>query len=46
MNKARLRMYNPNQNEEIRKQDMFGNRDGNEWDGKIVHDFEFSRVSI
>lgn len=38
MNREKLRMYNPNQNEEIRKRDMFGKQDANEWDGKIVHD--------
>lgn len=33
---SRFRMYNPNQNEEIRKRDMFGKVDGNEMKGKVA----------
>lgn len=36
MNNDGFRMYNPNQIEKIRKQDMFGKQDGKEYDGKFM----------
>lgn len=33
---SRFRMYNPNQNEEIRKRDMFGKVNGNGMKGKVA----------
>ncbi|XP_026319057.1 gustatory and odorant receptor 22 [Hyposmocoma kahamanoa] len=45
MNKEKFRMYNPNQNEEIRKRDMFGKEDRKEWDEQQIKDMYGPKIT-